>query len=392
VSLVSPLSLRADEFLLRSGGRIEGEWLNREEQPLTAYRVRTRAGVVLHLNTSDVSEAIRLSPERAEYDRLAPTSADTVEGNWSLAEWCRKQGLTSERQNHLRRIIELDENHQAARRALGYTFIEGKWITQEDFRREEGYEYYKGRWRTAQEIEILESRSKYNLAQREWLARLKRYRLNMNDAGKARAAIDAVRAIDDPVAVRPLAELLASERVRSVKFLYVDVLASINTADAVHVLVHRSLQDPDEEMFYYCVDRLAGIKQPGVTEAYVAALKDSSNERVNKAAAALARMNDRSAISPLIDALVTSHASVKPSKFGGDATAVSFNGNGSSMMQNEGPKVQIAHVRNQHVLDTLTKLSGGSNFGFDQRAWRYWYAQEKKAEQAGQTLGRRSVN
>jgi len=384
-----PGDATADLFLLRNGGQIEGEWLNREEQPLTAYRVKTALGIVIQLQTTDVRETVRQSSEQLAYEQLAPKVADTVDGHWQLAEWCRKNGLSAQRASHLRRIIELDANHQAARRALGFTFIEGEWITQNEFRREEGYELYKGRWRTAQEIEILETRAKHNLAEKEWLARLRRYRLNMNDRNKAQAAMEAVRAIDDPVAVGPIAGMLQRERVRAIKWLYVDVLASIDTAQSAQVLVQASLADTDEEIFYYCIKRLAGMKQRAVVDSYIDALKAPQNDRVNKAAVALAQLNDRSAVSPLIDALITTHTRVTPSKFGADATAVSFGSGGTSMMSNEGPKVQIAHVRNQHVLDTLTKLSGGSNFGFDQRAWRYWYAQEKKSEQAGQQVERR---
>lgn len=384
-----PRPAKADLFLLRSGGQIEGEWLNREEQPLTAYRVKTAQGVVVQLQTTDVRETIHQSPEQLAYERLAPTAADTVDGHWQLAEWCRKNGLSAQRSIHLRRIIELDTNHQEARRALGYTFIDGQWKTQDQFRREEGYEYYKGRWRTAQEIEILETRAKHHLAEREWLARLRRYRLNMNDRTKAQSAVEAVRAIDDPVAVRPLAGLLSGERVRHIKFLYVDVLASIDTADSAQALVYASLNDRDEEIFHYCVKRLVEMQQRGIVESYVEALKDTRNDRVNKAAMALARLNDLSAVSPLIDALITTHTSVTPPRFGGEATAISFGSGGSSMVQNDGPKVQISRVHNQPVLDTLTRLSGGSNFGFDQRAWRYWYAQEKKTEQAGLQVERR---
>jgi hypothetical protein len=385
--LASPVA--ADVFVLRSGGQIEGEWLNREEQPLTSYRVKTAKGVVVQLQTTDVRETVLQTPEQLAYERRAPHVADSVAGHWDLAEWCRQNGLGAQRTSHLRRILELESDHQAARRALGFTFVDGRWVTQDEFRREEGYEYYKGRWRTAQEIEILETRAKRELAEREWLGRLRRYRLNLNDRTKVQAATASIREIDDPVAVRPLASLLTRERVRSVKVLYVDVLAAINTGDAAQALVHASLNDPDEEVFHYCVGRLAEMKQPGIVESYVEALKDPRNDRVNKAAVALARLNDRSAVSPLIDALITTHTSVTPSKFGAEATAVSFGAGGGSMMQNEGPKVKIARVQNQHVLDTLTRLSGGSNFGFDQRAWRYWYAQEKRTEQAGQEVERR---
>ena len=43
--------------------------------------------------------------------------------------------------------------------------------------------------------------------------------------------------------------------------------------------------------------------------------------------------------------------------------------------------MQIVHVQNQQVADALSKLTG-ANFGFDQRAWRYWHAQEKLAQEA----------
>src|SRR5687768_2152217 len=160
---IGPRSLQADVFLLVSGGRVEGEWLNREEQPLRQYLVRTGAGLTVALPPDQVQEAIRLSPAQAEYRQRAPVAPDTVEGQWTLAEWCRVNRLTSERRTHLERVIQIDPNHQSARRALGYQFLYGKWITRDEFRRQEGYEYYQGRWRTPQEIEILEARARTEL-------------------------------------------------------------------------------------------------------------------------------------------------------------------------------------------------------------------------------------
>ena len=55
------------------------------------------------------------------------------------------------------------------------------------------------------------------------------------------------------------------------------------------------------------------------------------------------------------------------------------------MKRGEGPEVQVTVVQNQPVLDALTKLTG-VDFGFDQRAWRYWHAQEKIAKEAGQPM------
>ena len=73
---------RADVFRLESGGQVEGEWLNRAEQPLTRYLVRTADGVTLTLGVHQVKEAVRQSPAEVEYRRLAPAAADTIEGQW----------------------------------------------------------------------------------------------------------------------------------------------------------------------------------------------------------------------------------------------------------------------------------------------------------------------
>jgi len=369
----------ADIFRLESGGQIEGEWLNQAEQPVTRYLVRTADGITLTLGVHQVKEAVRQSAAESEYHRLAPTAADTIEAQWSLAEWCRKSGLTRQREAHLRRIVELDPNHQAARGALGYQFLKGEWITRADFRRQDGYEFYRGKWRLPQEIEILETRSRRELAEKDWLGKLRRWRNFLNELDKAKSAWQSLAAVNDPVAVRPLADLFARERMRPVKMLYADILANIKTDDAVGVLVERTLGDFDEEIFYYCLEKLVKLQPPHVADPFVAALKDASNFRVNRSAVALGKINDQSTISPLIDALITTHVRVQPGA-GPAGTTTTFGSGGTYMKQNEGPKVEIVHVQNQQVADALSKLTGAS-FGFNQTAWRYWHAQEKLAQE-----------
>src|SRR6185369_8653898 len=97
----------ADIFVLESGGKIQGELLNRDEQPRTKYVVRSGAATI-NLPSEQVRETIHQSPADLEYARRAPVTADTVEAQWELAEWCRKNLLVKERRTHLRRIIELD--------------------------------------------------------------------------------------------------------------------------------------------------------------------------------------------------------------------------------------------------------------------------------------------
>jgi len=379
-------SARADIFRLEHGGQVKGDWLNCDEQPLTKYVVRTAAGVTLSLSTAEVREAIRQSAAEREYTRRAPAAADTAEAQWAMAEWCRQNSLKKERQIHLRRIVELDPNNTRARQLLGFQFLNGEWITKGDHYRNEGYEFYRGKWRTPQDIEILETKARLELAEKDWLLKLRRWRNDL-DTDRAKQAYDALIAIRDPIAVKALGQFFSQERTRRVKVLYADVLAQINTPEAVTILVSRVVGDRDEEILYYCLDRLAELRPPRVEEQFIRYLRDSKNEVVNRAAIALARIQERSSISPLIDALITTHTEVIAARpgTGPNSTTSTFSDSGTFSKQAEGPRVVIHHVQNQQVLDALTKMTGVS-FGYDQRAWKAWYAQDQVAREAGKPV------
>jgi hypothetical protein len=375
---VTPVAL-ADIFILESGGQIQGELLNRDEQPRIKYVVRCGVATI-NLPLDQVRETIRQSPAELDYARRAPATADNIGAQWELAEWCRKNALARQRETHLRRIIELDPNHQQARFALGFQFLKGEWISRSDARRNEGYEFYHGKWRTPQEIEILEGRSRSELAEKEWVGRLKRWRRDLDDRDKSKLAYTSIESIDDPIAVGPIGQYFAREHTRNVKYLYADVLAKIKTGQAVNVLVERALADDDEEVFYYCVKKLAEIKPPRVADPFIVALKDNVNRKVLRAATALSQLPDKTAISPLIEALITTHTQVVDT---GEFTTAGFGSSGAALAKGDGLKMNVIHAHNQPVLDALSKLTG-ADFGFDKRAWRIWYAQEKIAKDATQ--------
>lgn len=380
VALVLPWSsLRADTFRLATGGEVQGDWLNKEEAPLVRYVIRQPSGMILKLTQEQVREHLREQPAEKEYEERALRTPDTVEGQWKLADWCRDHHLMRQRTSHLERVIELEPNHPAARALLGFAFVDGRWTTKRDLHHDEGFEFYKGRWRTSQEIELMESRSKRELAEKAWLAKLVRLRGHLgNDQGAA----EIISATKDANAIPAIATLLFRERDRAVKMLFIDVLENMRTADAVQVLVKVSLSDPDEEVYHYCIDKIVRLKVPHVADAFIGALKHTSNPVVNRAAMALARIDDPAAISPLIEALVTVHQRTLPSRVSPDATAASFSADGgTSFGQNDGPRVIISRVQNQEVLAALTTLTQ-TTFGYDQRAWRLWHDQEKRARAA----------
>ena len=91
------------------------------------------------------------------------------------------------------------------------------------------------------------------------------------------------------------------------RLLYVETLARINTPEAMGVLAAASIDDEIEEVRLTSLDHLQSKPRPGVVAYYVSRLRDKSRNPlvINRAAFALGRMKDPSAIRPLIDALVT---------------------------------------------------------------------------------------
>jgi hypothetical protein len=297
------------------------------------------------------------------------------------------QQLTTERNVHVARVLDLDDTHAGARRAMGYVLIDRQWVKHADTKRQDGYELYKGRWRTIQEIELLETAAKRELEEKEWLVKIRRWRRELDLPAKAKEAAQFLSEIHDSVAITPLVIVMKEDKSRRVKMLLADVLAEMKHPAAERALVSVSLSDADEEVFHYCLDKIVKANPPHIADPYIKALKDSNNITINRAGIALGRLGDRTAIAPLIAALVTTHSqTVGPTGRGaGDSYSQSFSSSsngtgGTSFRGNEGPKTYIFRVRNQHVLDGLSQLAGGGvNFGYNLQAWQYWHAQEKQA-------------
>jgi hypothetical protein len=378
----------AEVFVLTSGGRVTGELVNRDESPRRQFVIQVADGAKVTLDAAQVQQVLRPRPEEIEYERIRPTYADTAAGQWDLAEWCRQHKLKTQRDVHLRRVIELEPNHAEARHALGYSQLDGRWTTRDEVMIQRGYQKYKGKWKLPQEIELLEGKRKQDAAQQEWFQKVKRWR-NWLGTDRDQQAVDNIREISDPVAVKALTAGLRDDKLPAARLLYIEALAKIDTVDAALALAVASIGDPIDEIRLTCLDRLQTKPRPEVVGYYVGKLKDkkSSNELINLAGFALGRMNDPSAIGPLIDVLITVHK-FKIVKPGGDGATTNTFGTGpggkaggGGMSAGGGPTMIQRTFSNQMVLDALVTLTG-QNFNFDKQAWKYWYAAQKKPAEA----------
>ncbi len=370
----------AEVFLLRGGGRVAGDLVNRDELPRKKYVVQVADGVQVTLDAGQVQKVLHLRADEAEYERIAPTYPDTVAGQWELAQWCRDHKLGPQRETHLRRVIELEPDHAEARRALGYSRVDGQWTTQDELMTKRGLVKYKGQWKYPQEIEVLENKRKLEAAQQEWCQKVKRWRgwlgTDRRDQGRQN-----IRGITDPAAVKALAIGLHDDRDPHARLLFIEALTKIDTFQAAMALAITAIYDEVEEVRLSCLDNLQTKPRPEVVAYFVRKLKDKDNAVVNLAAVGLGRMKDPSAIGPLIDAVWTTHT-FKISQPGGDnAMSAGFGSGGGGLHVGGGPKYIKKQIPNQAVLDALVALTH-RNFNFDKQAWKYWYAAQKKPPDA----------
>jgi len=373
------LPARADVFVLAKGGEVHGELVNRDEKPRKTYVVKTTSGGQVKLAATQVLEVKPQSPAEVKYDRYRADCPDTTEGHWIMSEWCRKNHLSAQRETHLKRILELDPDHAEARRGLGYSQINGRWVTQEQVMLENGYVRSKrapGKWVLPQEEELLEQQETTTRARLAWNGKLKHWNTWLT-GDKSAEAIANIKAIDDPMAAPALAKYLESEKRRESRLLYLEALDRLNVPPSLDALVKVSLFDNDEEIRLAAVDALASRDYKSGIEQYKKALGHKDNAVVNRAGEALGAMKDPSAIGPLIDALETTHTfqinkGSPATTFGTGANSGGFNFGGG------GVEIRKIKFQNSAVLAALVELTDGVSFNYDVKAWKYWFVAQKK--------------
>ena len=375
--LATGSAARGEVFVLTGGGRVEGEILNPDESPRRTYAIRTSHGARITLSAAQVKEVLRRRPEEVEYEKIRHRYPDTVEGHWAMSEWCRERHMLSAREKHLRRLLELDPNHEQARRALGYSRVGERWMTHEDRMLAEGYRRYKGRWRLPQEIELMEKQRQKESAEGDWKRDLKMWR-DWLGTDKHRLAREKILAIDDPNAIKALAYALKEDGRDQARLLYVEALAGIGKQEANRILARLAMQDEVQEVRLTCLDYLRERQDREAVEYFIGRLESKNNTEINRAAQSLRYMKDATAVGPLISTLVTVHKYKITTGNPGQTSTTFGSSGGGGMSAGSQTRIITQRRQNRDVLDALVALTGGMNFGFDVARWKAWYGTQVK--------------
>lgn len=359
---------QAEVFVLTNGGRIEGEWLNRDESPRKTYVLQSSLGGQLTLAKNQVERVVIQKDADKQYEEEVRKMPNTLEGHLAMAEWCRANDLRAKRQYHLEQVIERDPDHEGARHGLGYNKIDGRWLKADEYMKSQGYVRHQGSWRLKQEAEGEAAAKRFELDVVAWKKKLRILRTRFEKRGDG-TALAEMRGAAVPAASVAFADLLANEEYRELKMLYVEMLGQIPTPAGVSALIRHSLHDPDESIRDACLRELVKHGAQQAAGVYVKALTGKDNGLINRAGAGLARVGQDDAVLPLIDALITPHKTVVQS---GGSISPTFGSGGSGLSAGSKTTVIVNHVSNESVLGALRAITH-EDFQFDKQAWREWY-------------------
>jgi hypothetical protein len=350
-----------------------------------AYRLRLPEGLEVSLAAEQVQRVIVQSDVEKQYEQLLPRVANTVDGHFKMAEWCKEAGLTRQRKFHLEQVIVLDPDHAEARAALGYSLRGSEWMTQEEFLRDQGYVRASGSWKLRQEVELDAIKRQSELAEKDWRRKLKIWFDQLDSPKRGADALQNIQDIRDPQAGPALAETLANTKApRQVRLLCLDVLNRLPPGIAEMTLINLATSEPDANLRDRCLDELKRSGSRTAIVKFTKDLKSKDNRIVNRAALCLQRLGDEGVTRELIDALVTEHKFLVQQGGSPGSMGATFGGGGGSgggggdgglggLSMGGKPKMIKMDLKNETVLAALTSLNPGVNYGFDEDAWRRWY-------------------
>lgn len=391
VCLLDAGLLRADVLHLTGGDALTCEIV---EDLGVAYRVRSLIGIVEIPKDRVVRIETRPSPWQ-QYERKQRACPNTAPAHYELAQWCKRQGLGTERLRELERVIALDPDHPEARKALGYIRDDrGGWVKKASAARA------KRKALGAQRGKRDEERFLQRIVS-EWFVKIQAiYRARLADsrfeigADAFRKGREQILAIRDPLALPALTGVLSSGGVRTRRLL-LEALAQFEEDEATMNLLVMTLFDPAATLREQAVRLLGRRPDPRVVSRLREALKSEEERVVRHAATALGILKAASSVEDLIRVLSTeTRRPVRISRavyldgvvdtFGGPyAVRVGrgFTGSRTRGIGVLGPgsvigtttHVEVRSVANYRteVQDALIAITG-ENFGFDRAAWLHW--------------------
>lgn len=320
--------VRADRIVLRGGGQIRGKVIPDPAHPKMITVLTEKGKAPLTFEKPKVVEVVPEPSILDDYVVKKDKAVSTAESQFALGQWCEEHKLPGLATSHYEAALRYDKAFAPAHQKLGHVLYADRWLTQDELREAQGLVRYKGKWMTKEEKETREAQSATTGEQATWVRRLKRLReaLFFGNEAKQQSAEDQIRAIKEPIAVKPLLIVFGDSEAPAVRTLLDSVLGTIDGPEAARALAVRLLMEGDGQVRQAVMEQLARREEPVVVPQLVKALRSENPAIVNRAAWGLGNLNDATVVPSLISALVTTQYRVVMGEGeGGNGGAVGMN-------------------------------------------------------------------
>jgi hypothetical protein len=164
----------ADEVTLKSGAKIKGI-IKKTDDPSRVV-VEVGVGTVSFPRSEVLSTEEGRTPLHDYYEKWETVKeSKKVEDYLDLAKFAKDNGLPRFLKGLYEMVLRLDGDNETARKYLGYTKYQGRWLTREEMNRAKGLVEFEGRWITTAEREIiLSQRLEARMRREEELAERRR--------------------------------------------------------------------------------------------------------------------------------------------------------------------------------------------------------------------------
>jgi hypothetical protein len=146
-----PAALFADVVYLQGAGTITGKIV---EQNAESVQVDVGGGII-GVPMSRVERIVKARCPLDDYLARAAKLAPTDTAGWlTLAEWASQNGLPMNAHDAYEKVLVTSPDDAAARQALGYTKLNGKWLTEDEAYQASGYVKHHGEWMTPAQAQV----------------------------------------------------------------------------------------------------------------------------------------------------------------------------------------------------------------------------------------------
>ena len=335
--LLSPLSRRsASRLVLRlvvSGTLVLVATLGALPPPACADVLTTTDGLVLEGRVEKLANGwyavttdagtVKLAPEAVSSTRMgespradflkahAQVDPKDARAQYRMALEATELGLEDIARAAYARVIAVESDHPAARRALGYERHGDAWVTADEARRKKGLVLYRGKWMLPAEVEAASGAAAVDVtldvpADVERTKKLIRT-LGGDEAPLVRAARVALAQTDDKLLLESaLAMLFESDP--KVRIAAVRILGALGDESALRPLIFVGARDKDSAVRREAVLAADSFGHDDTAIPYTRALMSRNQRLAANAAEALALLGDERAAGYVVKRL-RSHGS-----------------------------------------------------------------------------------